>query len=90
MKMVETPLPDVLPIEPKVFGDARGFFLETYNERTRAEIGIGERFVQDNQSFSVRHVLRGLHYPVQKLQGKPIISTKDRSGFPFEAAETFD
>jgi dTDP-4-dehydrorhamnose 3,5-epimerase len=70
MKIIETPLPDVLVIEPKVFGDARGYFLESYNERAMAEIGIRERFVQDNQSFSVRNVLRGLHYQVQKPQGK--------------------
>lgn len=70
MKIIETPLPDVLVIEPKVFGDARGYFLESYNQRAMAEIGIREQFVQDNQSFSVRNVLRGLHYQVQKPQGK--------------------
>jgi dTDP-4-dehydrorhamnose 3,5-epimerase len=70
MRMVESPLPDVLLIEPRVFGDERGHFLESYNERAMAELGIRERFVQDNQSFSVRNVLRGLHYQVQKPQGK--------------------
>ena len=70
MKLLETPLPDVKVIEPKVFGDARGFFLESYNEHTMAEIGIRERFVQDNHSFSARNVLRGLHYQVQRPQGK--------------------
>jgi dTDP-4-dehydrorhamnose 3,5-epimerase len=70
MRIVETPLPDVLLIEPKVFGDARGYFLESFNERAMAEIGIRENFVQDNQSFSVRNVLRGLHYQIQKPQGK--------------------
>jgi dTDP-4-dehydrorhamnose 3,5-epimerase len=70
MRIVETPLPDVLLIEPKVFGDARGYFLESFNERAMAEVGIREHFVQDNQSFSVRNVLRGLHYQVQKPQGK--------------------
>ena len=70
MRIVETPLPDVLLIEPKVFGDARGYFLESYNERSMVELGIRERFVQDNQSFSVCNVLRGLHYQVHKPQGK--------------------
>lgn len=71
MKLLETPLPDVKVIEPKVFGDARGFFLESYNEHTMAEIGIRERFVQDNHSFSARNVLRGLHYQVQpEMQAK--------------------
>jgi len=70
MKILANPLPDVLLIEPKVFGDARGFFLESYNQRAMAEIGIRESFVQDNHSFSARNVLRGLHYQVQKAQGK--------------------
>jgi dTDP-4-dehydrorhamnose 3,5-epimerase len=70
MNIVETPLPGVLVLEPQVFGDARGYFLESYNERVMAEIGIRERFVQDNQSFSTRNVLRGLHYQVYKPQGK--------------------
>lgn len=70
MKIVETPLPGVLVIEPKVFGDARGFFLESYNQRAMAEIGILENFVQDNHSFSARNVLRGLHYQARKPQGK--------------------
>jgi dTDP-4-dehydrorhamnose 3,5-epimerase len=70
IKIVETPLPGVLLLEPKVFGDARGFFLESYNERSMAEIGIRERFVQDNHSFSAHNVLRGLHYQVEKPQGK--------------------
>jgi dTDP-4-dehydrorhamnose 3,5-epimerase len=70
MKVIETPLPGVLVIEPKVFGDARGFFLESYNQRTMRELGINEQFVQDNFSFSVRNVLRGLHYQVKQAQGK--------------------
>jgi dTDP-4-dehydrorhamnose 3,5-epimerase len=70
MNVIETPLNDVLVIEPKLFGDARGFFLESYNERVMAEIGIRERFVQDNHSFSTRNVLRGLHYQVKRFQGK--------------------
>jgi dTDP-4-dehydrorhamnose 3,5-epimerase len=70
MKIVETPLPGVLIIEPRVFGDARGFFLESYNQRAMAKIGIQENFVQDNHSFSARNVLRGLHYQVRKPQAK--------------------
>jgi dTDP-4-dehydrorhamnose 3,5-epimerase len=68
--IVEQPLPGVLLLEPKVFGDARGFFLESYNQRSMEEIGIRERFVQDNHSYSDHNVLRGLHYQVQKPQGK--------------------
>jgi len=70
MKVTETPLPGVLVLEPRVFGDARGFFLESYNEREMAAAGIRERFVQDNHSLSSRHVLRGLHYQVSNPQGK--------------------
>lgn len=70
MKATPTPLPGVLLLEPKVFGDARGFFLESYNEKVMAELGIRERFVQDNQSFSTRNVLRGLHYQLCHAQGK--------------------
>lgn len=68
--IVEQPLPGVLLLEPKVFGDARGFFLESYNQRSMEEIGIRERFVQDNHSYSDHNVLRGLHYQVQRPQGK--------------------
>src|SRR5581483_1817855 len=70
MKIVATPLPGVLVIEPRVFRDERGFFLETFNERAMAELGIREHFVQDNHSFSRRNVLRGLHYQLQNPQGK--------------------
>ncbi len=70
MKKIETSLSGVLLIEPRVFGDDRGFFLESYNERTFAELGIREKFVQDNHSFSSRNVLRGLHYQVRQPQGK--------------------
>ncbi len=70
IKKIETSLPGVLLLEPRVFGDDRGFFLESYNERTFAEIGIRERFVQDNHSYSGRNVIRGLHYQVGQLQGK--------------------
>jgi dTDP-4-dehydrorhamnose 3,5-epimerase len=71
MKVSPTALPGLLILEPNVFGDARGFFLESYNERTMAEAGISERFVQDNHSFSVSNVVRGLHYQVRP-QGKLI------------------
>ncbi len=70
MNVVETPLPGLILIEPKVFGDDRGFFLESYNEERYAEAGIVERFVQDNLSLSARGVLRGLHYQLPTLQGK--------------------
>ena len=70
MKATATPLPGLLLLEPKVFGDARGYFLESYNEKAMADLGIGERFVQDNQSFSTRNVLRGLHYQLCHPQGK--------------------
>lgn len=70
MKVLETPLAGALILEPRVFGDQRGFFLESYNEKVFAEIGIHEKFVQDNHSYSTRGVLRGLHYQVKKPQGK--------------------
>jgi dTDP-4-dehydrorhamnose 3,5-epimerase len=69
MKVIKTALLGVLILEPRVFRDPRGFFLESYNERTMAEAGIHERFVQDNHSFSARNVVRGLHYQVRP-QGK--------------------
>lgn len=71
MKIVETVIPDVLIIEPKVFGDERGFFYESFNEKALAEhAGINERFVQDNHSRSAKGVLRGLHYQLNQTQGK--------------------
>ncbi len=71
MKVVETSLPGVIIIEPAVFGDQRGFFMETFNRRRFAElVGYDVDFVQDNHSKSVKHVLRGLHYQVQQAQGK--------------------
>ena len=70
MKKIETGLAGVLLLEPRVFGDDRGFFLESYNERVFAELGIDEKFVQDNHSYSGRNVLRGLHYQIQQPQGK--------------------
>jgi len=70
MKTAPSRLPGVLLLEPKVFVDERGFFLESYNEKVMADLGIRERFVQDNQSFSTRNVLRGLHYQLCHPQGK--------------------
>lgn len=70
MKVTETPLSGVLLLEPRVFRDARGRFLEAWNRRTFEEAGIRADFVQDNLSRSGRRVLRGLHYQVRKPQGK--------------------
>lgn len=71
MKVVQTQLDGVLIIEPRVFGDDRGFFFESFNERVFAEhTGLELRFVQDNHSRSARNVLRGLHYQLQQPQGK--------------------
>ena len=81
MKVLETSLPGVLIIEPKVFGDERGFFVETYHEQRYQEMGIKERFVQDNHSRSTKGVLRGLHYQIKHPQGKLVRVT---------AGEVFD
>lgn len=70
MKVIETSLPGVLVVEPDVFGDPRGFFMETYNEARYGEAGLPTCFVQDNLSFSARRVLRGLHYQNPDGQGK--------------------
>lgn len=71
MNVIPTAIPDVLIIEPKVFGDERGFFFESFNHRQFAElIGRNVDFVQDNHSRSAKNVLRGLHYQIQQPQGK--------------------
>ena len=71
MRVTPTAIADVLVIEPKVFGDERGFFFESYNERAFAEAtGVAPKFVQDNHSRSVKNTLRGLHYQIQQPQGK--------------------
>ena len=71
MNVVATALPEVLILEPKVFGDARGFFFESFNQRAfNAATGLDANFVQDNHSRSVKGVLRGLHYQIQQPQGK--------------------
>lgn len=71
MIVQQTTIPDVFVFEPKVFGDARGFFYESFNENAFAEAtGLRPNFVQDNHSKSAKHVLRGLHYQIQQPQGK--------------------
>ena len=70
VKKIPTSLPGVFALEPQVFGDERGFFFESYNQRIMAEVGITENFVQDNHSCSSRNVLRGLHYQLKHPQGK--------------------
>ncbi|MHB8709593.1 MAG: dTDP-4-dehydrorhamnose 3,5-epimerase [Desulfuromonadales bacterium] len=70
MDVIATTHPEVLLLRPKVFGDARGYFFESYNRQVFAEIGIGAEFVQDNHSRSAKNVLRGLHYQISQPQGK--------------------
>ena len=71
MKVTATAIPDVLQIEPQVFGDARGFFFESFNQRQWLEsTGLDRAFVQDNHSLSSKGVLRGLHYQIRQPQGK--------------------
>ena len=70
MNIIPTSIPDVVLLEPKVFGDERGFFYESWNKRTFAELGIAADFVQDNHSKSQQNVLRGLHYQIEHAQGK--------------------
>jgi len=70
MRKIATHLPGLLLLEPRVFGDDRGFFLESYNQRVFAELGIAEPFVQDNHSYSEKNVIRGLHYQLRQPQGK--------------------
>jgi dTDP-4-dehydrorhamnose 3,5-epimerase len=76
MKTTKTKLPGVLIIEPDVFGDDRGFFMETYQQERYAEVGIDEVFVQDNHSYSARGVLRGLHLQITRPQGKLVWADK--------------
>lgn len=70
MKVTTTELSGVIIIEPKIFSDDRGFFMESYNKRAMAKYGIDADFVQDNHSCSSKNVLRGLHYQIQNAQGK--------------------
>ena len=76
MQITPTALSDVLIIEPKVFGDERGFFFESWNRRAFAAAGIDAEFVQDNHSRSGRGVLRGLHYQIERAQGKLVRVTE--------------
>ena len=70
MNVVKSRIPEVLIVEPRVFGDDRGYFFESYNERELEKLGIRAHFVQDNHSRSARNVLRGLHYQIRQPQGK--------------------
>ncbi|NET28967.1 dTDP-4-dehydrorhamnose 3,5-epimerase [Okeania sp. SIO1I7] len=71
MNVIQTEIPEVLLIDPKVFGDERGFFMESFNQRNFSEkTGVNLEFVQDNHSRSSKGVLRGLHYQIQQAQGK--------------------
>lgn len=70
MEVIATQHPEVLLLRPRVFGDARGFFFESYNRRVFAGLGIAAEFVQDNHSRSAKGVLRGLHYQIRQPQGK--------------------
>jgi dTDP-4-dehydrorhamnose 3,5-epimerase len=70
MRFRATAIPDVIVVEPNVFGDERGFFMESWNARAFAQAGIDAAFVQDNHSRSRRGVLRGLHYQIREPQGK--------------------
>ena len=78
MRVIETPLSGVVVIEPKVFGDNRGFFLETYKDDAFKEVGVLDKFVQDNHSRSQKGVLRGLHYQLVQPQGKLVRVTRGR------------
>ncbi|MFU8805240.1 MAG: dTDP-4-dehydrorhamnose 3,5-epimerase [Bradymonadaceae bacterium] len=76
MKLLSTPLPGVLVIEPRVFADGRGFFVETFRTDLLSEAGLAEPFVQDNHSRSRKGVLRGLHYQLEQPQGKLVRVTR--------------
>jgi dTDP-4-dehydrorhamnose 3,5-epimerase len=76
MKIIKTTLPGVIVIEPRVFGDQRGFFLETYRQDVLKEAGIDVDFIQDNHSRSTKGVLRGLHYQLTQPQGKLVRVTR--------------
>lgn len=75
MEIVPTQIPEVLEIRPKVFGDHRGFFMETWNAETFKKAGLDFNFVQDNHSLSSQGILRGLHYQIKQPQGKLVRAT---------------
>mgnify|MGYP001439599359 CR=1 FL=1 len=83
MQVTKTALPGVLLLEPRVFGDARGFFLESWNRQVFRELGLDLDFVQDNHSRSTQGVLRGLHYQLHQPQGKLVRAV---SGAVFDVA----
>jgi len=83
MKVIATEIPDVKIIEPSVFGDERGFFMESYNRKTFADHGLPVNFVQDNHSRSAQGILRGLHYQTENTQGKLVRVT---AGAVFDVA----
>ncbi|RZT08572.1 dTDP-4-dehydrorhamnose 3,5-epimerase [Duganella sp. CF402] len=84
MNVIKTPLEGLLVLEPRVFGDDRGFFFESYNAKRFAELtGVSAEFVQDNHSRSSKGVLRGLHYQIQQAQGKLVRAT---AGSVFDVA----
>ena len=76
MEVIETSIPDVKLIKPKVFGDERGFFMETWNAKVFEQAGIDATFVQDNHSRSIKKTLRGLHYQIKQPQGKLVRCTR--------------
>lgn len=76
MEFVPTSIPDVVVIKPKVFGDQRGYFLESWQDKKFADAGINARFVQDNHSHSAQYTLRGMHYQIQNTQGKLVRVTR--------------
>ena len=78
MQFEPTAIPEVVLIRPKVFGDERGFFMESFEQRKFAAAGLDLNFVQDNHSHSARHILRGLHYQILKPQGKLVRVTSGR------------
>jgi len=79
MKAIPTAIPDVIVIEPRMSGDERGFFFESYNEKVFSELtGVKPNFVQDNHSRSARNVLRGLHYQIKQPQGKLVRVTEGK------------
>jgi dTDP-4-dehydrorhamnose 3,5-epimerase len=83
MKIIRTEIPDVVVLEPVLFTDSRGLFLETCNQRSFEALGIVERFVQDDESYSKRGVLRGLHFQAEQAQGKLVRAV---AGEIFDAA----
>jgi dTDP-4-dehydrorhamnose 3,5-epimerase len=83
MKNIQTLIPEIIVLEPLVFKDSRGYFLETYQQQKFRDLGITKDFVQDNQSYSSRNVLRGLHFQLRHPQGKLVRVTQ---GIVFDVA----